>query len=510
MKKVLLLILDGWGIREQKDANGIKLANTPNMNNFITRFPNTTLVASGEAVGLPECLMGNSEVGHLNIGAGRIVHQELTIINKSIQTGEFFKNSVLVNAVKHAKQNDSALHLLGLASDAGVHSVLPHLYAILKLAKMYEIERVYFHAFTDGRDSSPTSGIGFIKEIEKNMKEIGIGRIATVGGRYYGMDRDNRWERIKKAYDAIVRGMGLKANSAPAAVEQGYKRFFDDNKQETDEFIQPTVIDEHGTINNRDAAIFFNFRPDRAAEITQTLIDPNFKEFERVKFPQIYYACLTEYKKAFNLPVAYPPVDMSNILAQVLSDRKIAGFRTAETEKFRHITSFFNGSRLEPYPFEDRILVPSPKVSTYDIQPQMSAAHVALTTIKAIKSNEYPFIAVNFANPDMVGHTGILLAVIKAVEMVDFCVGQVVDIAREQEMTVLITADHGNAEEMIDSDGGPHTAHTTNPVPFILINDAYKDVILRNDGVLADIAPTILKLMELSKPDEMTGTGLIK
>jgi len=504
MKEVILIILDGWGIREQKEANAIKLANTPNMNDFYSRFPHTTLTASGEAVGLPEGLMGNSEVGHLNIGAGRVVHQELTIINKSIQTGEFFKNPVIVNAVKHAKQNNSALHLLGLASDAGVHSVLPHLYAILKLAKMNELDKVYLHAFTDGRDTSPTSGIGFIKAIEKNMKEIGVGKIATVGGRYYGMDRDNRWERIKKAYYAIVRGIGLKADSAPEAVEQAYKRFVD-NKQETDEFIQPT-----GIINDGDAAIFFNFRPDRAAEITQTLIDPDFKEFDRVKFPHIYYGCFTEYKKAFNLPVAYPPVDMSNILAEVLSNMKIAEFRTAETEKFRHVTSFFNGSRLEPYPFEDRILVPSPKVATYDIQPQMSAAHVALTTINAIRSKEYPFIAINFANPDMVGHTGILDAVIKAIEMIDFCVGQVVDIAREMNRTVLITADHGNAEEMIDADGGPHTAHTTNPVPFILINDEYRGISLRNDGILADIAPTILDLMELDKPKEMTGYSLIQ
>ena len=509
MNKVLLLILDGWGYREQKEGNAIKLANTPNMTSFTNTYPNTTLLASGEAVGLPAGIMGNSEVGHLNIGAGRVVYQTLTAINKSIRTGEFFKNEVLLKAINNAKENNSSLHLLGLASDAGVHSVLPHVYSILKMAKEAGLSKVYLHAFMDGRDTHPTSGLGFIKEIEKNMAEIGVGKVATVGGRYYGMDRDNRWERVKIAYDALVCGKGLKAASAEQAIEEAYKRFVED-KQETDEFIHPTIVDENGLIKDGDSAIFFNFRPDRAVEMTTALNDPDFNGFEREIAPKLCYACMAEYKKTLNLPVAFPPVSMKNILAEVLADKEIPEFRTAETEKFRHVTSFFNGSRLEPYYKEDRILINSPKVATYDLLPVMSAAHVALTAIKEIRSEKYPFIAINFANPDMVGHTGILEAAIEAVEMVDFCAGMVVEFAREKGYTVMITADHGNAEEMFDTiNGGPHTAHTTNPVPFILIGDK-KDLKLRKDGALSDIAPTVLQIMDVPQPSEMTGQTLIQ
>ena len=493
---LLLMILDGYGLREQKEANAIVMAKTPNIDALLS-YPNSVLEASGEAVGLPEGMMGNSEVGHLNIGAGRIVYQDMTRISKSIKEGDFFRNKVLLYAIAKVKNNNSSLHLMGLLSDGGVHSHITHLYALLELAKKHGIKKVYVHAFLDGRDVPPKSALGYIEEAEKKMKEIG-GEFATISGRYYAMDRDKRWDRVEKAYNAML-GMGITAESATQAVIKAYAR------GETDEFITPTVIikNEIPKVSDHDSLIFFNFRSDRAREITRAFIDNNFNGFKRASHPKIYFVGFTQYDESFDIPVAFPHQPMKNILAEVLSRHNLKQFRIAETEKYAHVTFFFNGGREKPFKGEERLLIPSPKVETYDLKPEMSAYLVTQEVIKAMLSEKYDVIIMNYANLDMVGHTGVFHAAVKAVEVVDECVGRVFSVVKSIGGVLIITSDHGNSEQMRNN--GVHTAHTCNPVPFILCE---KGVRLRN-GILADIAPTILEILGIEKPEEMTGHSLI-
>ena len=480
-KLTMVMILDGFGENSNKDGNAVELANTPNIDRLMKIWPTTDIHASELSVGLPEGQMGNSEVGHTNIGAGRIVYQELTKITKSIEDGDFFTIPELVEAIENCKKNNSKLHILGLVSDGGVHSHIRHLFAILELAKRKDFENVYVHCFTDGRDTAPTSGESYIAQLEEKMKEKGVGKIATISGRFYAMDRDKRWNRIQKAYDAMVNGNGIKATSAIAAVESSYQ------KEVFDEFIEPTVICNGdtpvATIEDNDSVIFFNFRPDRAREITRTLVDPDFNEFETKKM-NLDYVCFTQYDETMpNVKVAFKPERLVNTFGEYVSKQGLNQLRIAETEKYAHVTFFFNGGEEKQYPGEDRILVPSPKVETYDMKPEMSA------------------------NPDMVGHTGNLDAAIKAIETIDTCVKRVVDAVEAQNGVLIITADHGNAEQMIDyKTGEPHTAHTTNLVPVILVG--MKDVKLK-EGKLADLAPTMLDIMGLEKPAEMTGESLI-
>ncbi len=513
IKPLLLIIMDGWGWREEKEGNAIRLAGTPHLDALKAAYPFTLLKASGEAVGLPEGQMGNSEVGHLNIGAGRIVYQDLTRINLAIKDGSFFENPVLKEAFQKARDKGSRVHLLGLVSDGGVHSHLEHLYALLEFARREKLPaRTFVHAFTDGRDTPPTSGLGYIKELLKKMAELSCGKIASVSGRYYAMDRDKRWERTALAYQALVLGRGLYATDPVEAVESAYQR------GETDEFIKPTVILEGenpvATIDDDDVVIFFNFRADRARQLTRALTDPDFHEFPREKFPQLaYFVCMTLYDETFNLPVAFPPEHLKNIWGEVISKAGLYQFRTAETEKYAHVTYFFNGGEESPFPREERKLIPSPRdVPTYDLKPEMSAYEVTEEVIARIKSGKYQFIVMNYANGDMVGHTGVLEAAIKAVKVVDECVGRVISAWREYTngAPALITADHGNCEMMVDPEtGGPFTAHTANPVPFYLIDDRFKGASLER-GILGDIAPTGLYLMGLEIPKEMTGKVLLK
>ena len=504
---MMLMILDGFGINELKQANAIKLANTPNIDKLMKTCPTAVIETSGESVGLPEGQMGNSEVGHTNMGAGRIVYQELTRITKSIEDGDFFTNEAFNKAIENCKKNNSNLHIMGLVSDGGVHSHQRHLYALLELAKRKDFENVYVHCFTDGRDTSPTAGETYISELEKKMKEKGIGRIATISGRFYSMDRDKRWQRIEKAYNAIVRGEGIKFTSAVQAIEASYQ------KEVFDEFIEPTVICNNNepvaTISKNDSVIFFNFRPDRARQLTRTLVDHDFKEFKTEKDLNLYYVCMTPYDETMpNVDIAFKKQDLKNTFGEYISKFGLKQLRIAETEKYAHVTFFFNGGEEKQYPGEDRILVPSPKVETYDLQPEMSAIEVTDKVVDAINSKKYNAIILNYANSDMVGHTGNLDAAIAAVEAIDTCIGRVVEAISKQEGVLIITADHGNSEQMVDyKTGEPHTAHTTNPVPLILVG---KDDIKLNNGKLADIAPTMLEIMELSKPEEMTGTSLIK
>jgi len=507
-KPLMLMILDGWGLNTRKKANAILSANTPNYDKLMKQFPSTTLKASGLAVGLPEGQMGNSEVGHLNIGAGRIVYQDLTRVSKDIKSGSFFKNHALVWAMDNALKNNKALHLMGLLSDGGVHSHIEHLKALLDMAKQKNLSRVYLHGFLDGRDVPPANAQKYIKDIEQYMTEIGVGKIATISGRYYAMDRDKRWDRTEKAYNAIVFGEGLKTTSATEALEQSYER------KETDEFVVPTVIvDENSqpvaTVEPGDSLVFFNFRPDRARQLTHALCDEDFDGFSRKKgyFP-IYYVCLTEYDATIkNAKIAYGPESLNKILAQVISNAGLKQLRIAETEKYAHVTFFFNGGVEKAYPGEERILIPSPKVATYDLKPEMSAYEVADKVIEQIRQDIFDVIILNFANPDMVGHTGVFEAAVKAVEAVDECIGKVVNCIEEKGGTLLLTADHGNAEQMLDYETGePYTAHTCNPVPFILVSD--KPYKLRT-GKLADIAPTMLELLNIEKPKEMTGESLL-
>jgi 2,3-bisphosphoglycerate-independent phosphoglycerate mutase len=505
---IALVILDGWGMGDEQDAyNAICQSETPHMKLLSELYPSTTLTCSGEAVGLPEGQMGNSEVGHLNIGAGRVVYQELTRITKEIREGEFFTNPVLVNAVEQAKTNGSALHLMGLVSDGGVHSHINHLYALLELAKRNELKKVYVHAFLDGRDVPPSSGIEYIKALEEKIKEIGVGSIATVAGRYYAMDRDKRWERVEKAYNAMVCREGEEAASASEAVETSYKL------GKTDEFVAPTVIAGCGDcgIKAKDSVIFFNFRPDRARELTRVFIDEKFDGFARCGgLLPVHFASMTQYDETVVVPVAYKPQFLKNTLGEVLENNGLTQLRIAETEKYAHVTFFFNGGEEKPYHGEERILVASPKVATYDLQPEMSAIEVTDKLVEAIKTGKFDVIILNYANSDMVGHTGKLDAAMKAVTTVDNCVGRVVEAMRNQGGITLITADHGNAEMMLDHvTGEPFTAHTTNEVPLILVSEKHRGRAIKK-GILADLAPTILDLAGVAIPEEMTGKSLIK
>jgi len=505
---VVLMILDGYGLAPNCPGNAIHLAETPHLDWLMEKFPFQPGQAAGMDVGLPDGQMGNSEVGHTNIGAGRIVYQELTRITKSIQDRDFFENKALLAAVQNAKTNDSSLHLYGLLSDGGVHSHNTHLYALLELTKAHGLTKVYVHAFLDGRDTPPTSGLGYIQELEAKIAEIGVGKIATISGRYYAMDRDNRWERVQLAYDALTQGKGKTATSAISCMEETYANDIND------EFVIPTIITDGcnpiATIQENDSVIFFNFRPDRAREITRAFCDPDFTGFERSKgHLLLHYVCFTEYDTTIpNKHVAFRAQAMDNVLGQYLADKGLTQLRLAETEKYAHVTFFFNGGREEPYAGEDRILVASPKVATYDLQPAMSAEEVTDKLVEAIKSQKYDLIVVNYANCDMVGHTGVMDAAVKAVETMDSCVARAMGVMLETGTRMFFCADHGNADSMVDDTiGGPFTAHTTNPVPFVLFNcPGYG---LTPGGRLADIAPTLLELMELPIPSEMTGKSLL-
>ncbi len=503
--KVFLLILDGYGYRQELKGNAVKLAKTPYLNELFPEPPQATLSASGRSVGLPKGLMGNSEVGHLNLGAGRIVYQDITRIDKSIEDGEFHKNPVIIKSIEHAKKNGNVWHLIGLISDGGVHSSLEHLYALLEMAKQHSLEKVYLHAFMDGRDTSPYAGVHFIWQVEQKMHNIGVGKIASICGRYWGMDRDRRWERVERAYRMLTAGEGLKFTNAVEAVEDSYKRDI------TDEFIEPSIVTNNGkplaTINDGDTVMFFNFRSDRAREITWALIDENFEHFPRMKL-NLHYTTMTEYHADLTLPIVFPQQRLEKILGEIISSAGLKQFRTAETEKYAHVTYFFNGGIEAPLPDEDRLLIASPKVATYDLQPEMSALEVAKYALENL-DEDYAFFLLNFANPDMVGHTGMLEAAIKALETLDPLVKQLIEKARRNGYVVLITADHGNCEQMIDDEDRPHTAHTTNRVPLALLMPDGSRPTLRHDGILADVAPTVLNLLGIEQPEEMTGESLI-
>ena len=508
-KPTVLMILDGYGLNDRVDGNAVAQAKTPVMDALMKEYPFVKGNASGMAVGLPEGQMGNSEVGHLNMGAGRIVYQELTRITKEIQDGTFFENPALLDAVNNCKKNNSALHLFGLLSDGGVHSHITHLYGLLELAKRNGLEKVYVHCFLDGRDTPPASGKGYADQLEAEMKKIGVGEIASVMGRYYAMDRDNNYDRVKLAYDALTKGEGLKAASGSEGIQASYDR------DETDEFVKPTVVEKDGKpvalIADGDSVIFFNFRPDRAREITRAFCDDDFKGFERGKRLDTVYVCFSDYDHTIqNKEVAFHKIAVTNTFGEWLAANNMTQARIAETEKYAHVTFFFNGGVEEPNQGEDRVLVNSPKdVATYDLKPEMSAYQVCDKLTEAIRSGKYDVIIINFANPDMVGHTGVQAAAIKAVETVDECVGKAVAAVKEMDGVLFICADHGNAEQLIDYEtGAPFTAHTTNPVPFILVNydPAYT---LREGGCLADIVPTLIQIMGKEQPKEMTGKSLL-
>ncbi len=500
-KPVALIIMDGYGYNSSDYGNAIVAAEKPYLDKYIKECPNTQIGASGMDVGLPDGQMGNSEVGHTNIGAGRIVYQELTRITKSIQDGDFFNNEALVAAIENCKKNNSALHMMGLLSSGGVHSHNTHLYGLLELAKKSGLEKVYVHCFMDGRDVPPSSGKEFVEELCNKMKEIGIGEIATINGRYYAMDRDNNWDRVQKAYDAMVNGVGEFYDCPVEAMQKSY-----DNGV-TDEFVVPCVCSKTGKVSANDSMIFFNFRPDRAREITRTFVDDNFSGFEREKLP-LYFVCFTQYDATMpNVEVAFKPQSLKNTFGEYIAEKGLTQLRIAETEKYAHVTFFFNGGVEKQYDNEDRELINSPKeVATYDLKPSMSAYEVAVKAVNAINSDKFDVMILNFANCDMVGHTGIFDAAKSAVEAVDKCVGAVVDAVTAKGGVALITADHGNADQMYEPDGSAFTAHTTNPVPFIVVG---QDCELREGGVLADIAPTMLKILGLEQPTEMTGKSII-
>ena len=508
-KPVVLMVLDGYGLNEKTEGNAIAMANTPVMDKLMAEYPFVKGNASGLAVGLPDGQMGNSEVGHMNIGAGRIIYQDLTRITKDIEDGTFFENKVLLQAIENCKKNDSDLHLWGLLSDGGVHSHNSHLYGLLEMAKKNGLEKVYVHAFLDGRDTPPASGKDYVQQLEDKMKEIGVGKIASLSGRYYAMDRDNNWDRVKLAYDSLVTGEGVKATDAVKAVEDSYAN------DKTDEFVLPTVItDENGQplslVKDGDSVIFFNFRPDRAREITRAFCDDKFTGFER-DFLKLTYVCFKDYDETIpNKLVAFEKEEIKNTFGEFLAAHGKKQLRLAETEKYAHVTFFFNGGVEDPNVDEFRLLVNSPKdVATYDLKPEMSAPEVGMDLVEAIKSDKYDVIVINFANPDMVGHTGVIPAAVKAVERVDSLVGDAVQAVKDVDGVLFICADHGNAEKMIDYEtGAPHTAHTTNPVPFILVN-ADPSWKLREGGCLADIAPTLIEVMGMEQPKEMTGKSLI-
>ena len=504
MKKPLaLIILDGFGYNPSDYGNAIRAAKTPNLDKLFATCPHTLIGASGMDVGLPDGQMGNSEVGHTNIGAGRVVYQELTRITKSISDGDFFQNEALCGAVENCKKNGTALHLMGLLSDGGVHSHNKHLYGLLELAKRAGLEKVYVHCFMDGRDVPPTSGKEYIEELLAKTKEIGVGKIASIMGRYYAMDRDNRWERVEKAYAAMVYGEGGTAECPVCAMEKSYAA------DVTDEFVVPVVCDKEGQIHANDSVIFFNFRPDRAREITRTLVDPDFNGFVRKNgFFPLYFVCMTQYDaKMPNVQVAFKPQSLANTFGQYISDKGLTQLRIAETEKYAHVTFFFNGGVEAPCQNEDRALIASPKVATYDLKPEMSAYEVTDELLARLDSGKYDVIILNFANCDMVGHTGVFEAAVAAVEAVDTCLGKVVDKILSMGGRALITADHGNADQMYEPDGSPFTAHTTNPVPLLLVGD--KDHTLKEGGRLADLAPTMLEMLGLPKPVEMDGKSLL-
>ncbi|MFO7289182.1 MAG: 2,3-bisphosphoglycerate-independent phosphoglycerate mutase [Bacillota bacterium] len=505
-KPVALIILDGFALREETHGNAVAQAKKPNFDRYWSRYPHTLLRASGEAVGLPEGQMGNSEVGHLNIGAGRIVYQDLTRVTKAIRDGSFFENETFLGAIRHVKEHGSKLHLYGLLSDGGVHSHIDHLFALLELAARQQVPDVLVHAFLDGRDVAPDSGIHYIRQLLAKMEELGTGRLATVQGRYYAMDRDRRWDRTEKAYRAMVYGEGPKYRDPVQAVKESYE------KSVYDEFVVPTVIvDERdrpvGLIEDNDAVIFYNFRPDRAIQISLAFTNEDFRGFDRgPKRPKnLYYVCLTHFSETVKGYVAYRPTDLDNTLGEVLSQHGLRQLRIAETEKYPHVTFFFSGGREEPFPGEDRILINSPKVATYDLKPEMSAYEVTDALLKEIEAEKHDVIVLNFANPDMVGHSGKLEPTIRAVEAVDECLGRVVEAVLAKGGVAVITADHGNADMVLDEENRPHTAHTTFPVPFIVTDEGVK---LREGGILADIAPTILHLLGLPQPKEMTGRSI--
>ena len=501
-KPLILMILDGFGIAPT-EGNAIMAAKKPNLDKYFSENPVTQIGASGMDVGLPDGQMGNSEVGHTNMGAGRIVYQELTRITKTIKDDKLKDNDAISNAIDKALANGTALHLMGLLSDGGVHSHIEHLYGILELAKAKGLEKVYIHCFLDGRDVPPSSAADFMDELLKKLDEIDVGKVSSVMGRYYAMDRDNRWERVEKAYAAMVYGEGVKAECPVCAVKNSYAN------DVTDEFVVPAVVEGGATIKPNDSVIFFNFRPDRAREITRTLVDPDFDGFERKNgFFPVNFVCMTQYDATMpNVEVAFKPQSLKNTLGEYISDKGMAQLRIAETEKYAHVTFFFNGGVEKQYEGEDRILVKSPSVATYDLQPEMSAYEVTDKLVPAIKSGKYDMIILNFANCDMVGHTGVFDAAVKAVEAVDECVGRVVTAIQEMGGVALITADHGNADKMVDADGAPFTAHTTNPVPFCVVGYNCE---LRDGGRLADIAPTMLQILGLEQPSEMDGVSLIK
>ena len=508
-KPVVLMVLDGYGLNDRTEGNAIAMANTPVMDKLMKECPFQKGYASGLAVGLPDGQMGNSEVGHMNIGAGRIIYQDLTRITKDIEDGTFFKNEELLEAMENCKKNDSDLHLFGLLSDGGVHSHLSHVYGLLEMAKQQGVSKVYVHAFLDGRDTPPASAKGFVETLENKMAEIGVGKVASLSGRYYAMDRDNNWDRVEKAYDSLVTGDGIKAESATQALQESY-----DNGK-TDEFVEPTVICKDGQplslVKADDSVIFFNFRPDRAREMTRAFCDDKFTGFERkTGFIPLTFVCFKDYDESIpNKKVAFKKEIIKNTFGEFLANHGKKQLRLAETEKYAHVTFFFNGGVEEPNKGEDRILVKSPKVATYDLQPEMSAPEVCDKLVDAIKSDKYDVIIINFANPDMVGHTGVQAAAVKAIETVDGCVGRAVEALKEVDGQMFICADHGNAEQLIDYEtGAPWTAHTTNPVPFILVN-ADPKYTLRENGCLADIVPTLIQLMGMEQPVEMTGKSLL-
>ncbi|MBN2432519.1 MAG: 2,3-bisphosphoglycerate-independent phosphoglycerate mutase [Acidobacteria bacterium] len=503
--KYLLLILDGWGYREEKEGNAIINGRTPVYDEMMRALPHTLLATCGERVGLPEGVMGNSEVGHMNIGAGRVVYQEITFINKAIREGAFFHNPVLLEAMK--KGAASRLHLLGLLSDGGVHSHEEHLYALLEMARQQGVPDVFIHALMDGRDTPPHAGKNYMARLQGKIREIGVGRVATVCGRYYAMDRDTRWERTAQAYDAFVHGQGIKETDPVAALEHSY------DEGVTDEFVKPVVITEDGapvaTMRSGDVLIFFNFRSDRARQITHALNDENFDGFARTRKPELHYVTFTQYDATFDYPICFPPRKLINILAEVFAAGGVRNLRMAETEKYAHVTFFFNGGVEEPFAGERRILIPSPKVATYDLQPEMSAVPLTDRFLQELERNVDDVYIVNFANGDMVGHTGVYEAAIRAVETVDRCVGRIYQKVKEMGACLIVTADHGNSEMEFDPvNGGPHTAHTLNDVPFIIYHPS-RSIQLKSGGALENIAPTLLDLMGLAKPAEMTGSSLL-
>jgi 2,3-bisphosphoglycerate-independent phosphoglycerate mutase len=509
-KRSMLIILDGWGARDDNHGNAVAQAATPNLNQLHMQYPCSLLTTFGNAVGLPDGIMGNSEVGHLNIGAGRIVYQDLLRIDQAIADGRFFDNTAIIQLIQTVQKAGSTLHLMGLVSDGGVHSQLTHLLALLDLAVEKQIKQVAVHAIMDGRDTPPTGGADYLQTVQSHLDKIGSGFIASICGRYFAMDRDKRWDRIEKAFRLYTRGEGISEKNALTAIQNAYR------KNETDEFIKPIIITDangapRGQVKDGDGILFFNFRADRAREITRAFTDQTFNAFDRDPWPDLCgYTCMTLYDAEFTLPIAFEPKSMQNILGQVVSDTGLKQLRIAETEKYAHVTYFFSGGREEPFPGEDRRLIPSPReVATYDQKPEMSAIEVTQEVLKRLDSDAYDLIILNFANMDMVGHTGDLTAAVKACETVDRCVGQIVAKLQEKQWSAMITADHGNAEKMIDDDGNPHTAHTVGRVNCILVDDDLKGKVLQ-DGALCDIAPTLLQIMGLPQPQEMTGSSLLK